>query len=87
MALLKSGTRIYGNLQVDTWANIGANVSIGSNLTVGGNLLVSNSGILWSANGQPYSSGGGGGSYTGGVVTSNVYPSGNLTTNLGGTSN
>ena len=62
-------------------------VGIGGNVYVGGNILVSNSGILWSANGQPYSSGGGGGSYTGGVVTSNVYPSGNLTTNLGGTSN
>ena len=34
MALLKSGTHIYGNLQVDTYANVGANVSIGGVLYI-----------------------------------------------------
>ena len=55
MAKLNSGTRIYGNLTVDTWANIsGIYVGAGS----------ASSGLFWSANSTAISLGGGGTTYT-----------------------
>jgi len=49
---------IYNANTITTNAISTGTATISSNATVSGNLLVSNYGILWSSNGQPFSSGG-----------------------------
>jgi hypothetical protein len=56
------------------------NLTDAGDLTVPGKITVGN-GLFWS-NGAPYSSGGGS-SFTGGIVTSDIYPNANVTVNLG----
>ena len=68
-----------GALQVSGGVGVGGNV-YATGVYIGSGSATS--GLFWAANNAAVSTGGGG-SFTGGVVTSTIYPSGNLTLNLG----
>ena len=71
MAKLLSGTRIYGNLTVDTWANI-SGVYIGSGSAT--------SGLFWAANNTAISFSGGSGTYGNAQVLANLAAASNPVT-------
>ena len=77
MALLKSGTRIYGNLTVDTFVTATGNVAAGNVLT--NNLLYAN-GVAWAL--------GGGANISNGTSNINIATSGgNILFGVSGTAN
>jgi hypothetical protein len=91
MAKLNSGTRIYGNVTVDTFVTATGNVIAGNVLTAGlisatgnvtGNYFIGNGSLLTGISG-----GGGGSSITNGTSNVVVAASGNVTVGVAGTSN